>query len=155
MGELDLEPALRGRRPLAEDFEDQPGAVDHLGLGRGLQILLLDRSDRGVDDQKLGRRLLDRRCDRLGLAASEQGRRPSAADLEMEPIGDVDPDRLGEAGGLVQPRLDVAPGIAVAEIGESDDGAGAAGELVGGIAVERAQADCSSSWVSRLIGPSG
>jgi hypothetical protein len=73
----------------------------------------------------------------------------------MEPFGDVDPDRLGETGGFVQPRLDVAPGVAVAEIGESDDGAGAAGELVRGIAVERTQAGCSSSWVSRLIGPSG
>ena len=44
MGELDLQPALGGRRPLAEDFEDQPGAVDHLGLGALLQILLLDRA---------------------------------------------------------------------------------------------------------------
>ena len=44
MGELDLQPPFRGRRPLAEDFEDQPGAVDHLGLGRRLQILLLDRA---------------------------------------------------------------------------------------------------------------
>ena len=44
MGELDLQPAFRGRRALAENLEDQPGAVDHLGLGLLLQILLLDRA---------------------------------------------------------------------------------------------------------------
>ena len=44
MGELDLQPPFRRRRPLAEDLEDQAGAVDHLGLGRRLQVLLLDRA---------------------------------------------------------------------------------------------------------------
>ena len=73
----------------------------------------------------------------------------------MELLGDVDPDRLGEAGRFLEPRLDVAKRIAGAEIGKGDDGAGAAGEFVTGIAVEAAQAPCSSSLVSRLSGLSG
>jgi hypothetical protein len=155
MGELDLQPSFRRRRALPENLQDKPGPVDHLGLGRGLQILLLDRRDRGVDDQKLGLGLDDGLGDRLGLALAEQGRRPGAADPEMELLGDVDPDRLGKPRRLLEPRLDVAKRIAGAEIGKGDDGAGAAGEFVTGIAVEAAQAPCSSSLVSRLSGLSG
>jgi len=73
----------------------------------------------------------------------------------MELVGDVDPDRLGKAGRLLETRLDVAERVAGAEIGEGDDGAGAAGELVFFTAIERAQAPCSSSWASRLSGLSG
>ena len=112
MGELDLQPPLRGRRPLAENLEDQPGAVDHLGLGRRLQILLLDRRDRGVDDDQLGLGLAHRVGDLLDLAGAEQGRGPRLADPEMEPVLDRDADRLGEAGRLVEPRLRVAPRLA-------------------------------------------
>jgi hypothetical protein len=71
MRELDLEPSFGSRRPLAENLEDEPGSVDHLGFGRGLEILLLDRSDRGVDDEELGLVRGDRLGDRFGLALSE------------------------------------------------------------------------------------
>ena len=50
MGKFDLEPAFGGRGPLAENLEDQAGAIDHLGLGPLLQVTLLDRRDRRIDD---------------------------------------------------------------------------------------------------------
>ena len=109
MGELDLEPALRGRRALAENLEDQAGAVDHLGLGPVLEILLLDRGDRGVDDQQLGLRPADRVGDLLDLARAEQGGGLGLADAELEPVLDDHADRLGEPGRLVEPRLGIAP----------------------------------------------
>src|SRR3546814_16003205 len=54
MRQLDLEPPFGGRRALAEDFEDQPGAVDHLGLERGFAVALLDRRQRGLEHAEIG-----------------------------------------------------------------------------------------------------
>jgi hypothetical protein len=73
----------------------------------------------------------------------------------MELVGDVDADRFGEARRLVEARFDVAARRA-AEVGKSDDGAGAAGEIRV-VAVESGgQAPCSSSWAStKLMGLSG
>ena len=77
----------------------------------------------------------------------------------MDLLGDVDADRLGEAGSLVEPRLGVAPCLAataLAEIREGDDGTGTAAEIVVRFAVEDAQAaDSSSSASTRLTGCSG
>ena len=40
-------------RPLAEDLEDQPGAVEHLGVPGALQIALLHRAQLAVDDDQV------------------------------------------------------------------------------------------------------
>ena len=73
----------------------------------------------------------------------------------MEPVGDLDADRLGQAGRLVEARGDVAPAVA-AQLGQCDDGAGAAADLVVGRSFEDAQAAGSSSSVStKLTGCSG
>ncbi|HMJ93315.1 MAG TPA: hypothetical protein VK472_04370 [Allosphingosinicella sp.] len=130
MGELDLEPPFRGSGALSEYLEDQAGSVDHLGLRLLLEILLLDRSDRGVDDDQLGLGLDGGHGDRLDLARSEQGGRLRGADSKMKPVGHVDSDRLGEARGLVQPRLDVPPRIPLPHVGQGDDCAGASGNFV-------------------------
>ena len=74
----------------------------------------------------------------------------------MQPFDDVDADRLGETSSLVEARLDVAGIVVAAEIRKGDDGAGAAREIVVGIAIEDAQAaDSSSSWSMKLTGRSG
>ena len=156
MGELDLEPPLRRRRPLPEDFEDEPRAVDHLGLGRGFQILLLDGGDRSVDDDQLRLVAGDRLRDRLDLARAEQGRGPGRADPEMEPVGHLDSDRLGESGRLLEASVDVAPSPPPAHVGESDDRLGAPGKLAVIRLLENAQAAGSSSSCSmKLTGRSG
>ena len=94
--------------------------------------------DRGVDDDQLGLGQPHRVGDLLDLARPEQGRRARAADLEMEPVLDRDADRLGKARRLVEARLRVAPRLAP-QIGQRDDGAGAAGHFIVRIPVENAQ----------------
>src|SRR5260221_1892194 len=48
--ELDLQPPLMSARPRAENLENQAGAVDDLAVPRLLEVALLDRRDRRVDD---------------------------------------------------------------------------------------------------------
>ena len=50
MGELDLQAPFPRPRPLAEDFEDEPGAVEHLGVPRRFEIALLHRAS--ADDRR-------------------------------------------------------------------------------------------------------
>ena len=54
MGELDLQPPFPRPRALAEDLEDQPGAVEHLGVPRRLEVALLHRRQRMIDDDQPG-----------------------------------------------------------------------------------------------------
>ena len=43
MRQLDLQPAFARARAPAEDLQDQPGAVEHLGVPGLLEIALLHR----------------------------------------------------------------------------------------------------------------
>ena len=54
MRELDLKPALGGCRTLAKDFEDQARPVDDLALELFLEVALLDRRKRTINDDQLG-----------------------------------------------------------------------------------------------------
>jgi hypothetical protein len=146
MGELDLEPPFRGRRPLAEDLEDQAGSVDDLALDRLLQILLLDRRHRPVDDEELGLGLAHRFGDLVDLPLSEQGLGTRRPDLERALVLDVDPDRLGQARRFLEPRLDVSAAGA-AEVRKCDECSCSAGD-VRFVAVENAQTPFSSGMSS-------
>src|SRR5690606_35572438 len=59
MREIDLQPAFLGARPAAEDFKDEPGAIQNLGLELALKIALLNRRKLMVDDDELRPVLLD------------------------------------------------------------------------------------------------
>ena len=118
MRKLDLKPSLGGRGALAEDFEDEAGAVDDLGLGDVLDILLLDRGQRRVDDQQMGIDLGGERLDLVELALSEQAGRARGANAEALAPDNVDADRSGQPGSLVEPRVERAHRLDVNAVGQ-------------------------------------
>ena len=71
--ELDLQPPLLGVRALAEDLQDEPGAVEHLDVPRPLQVALLDGRDGMIDDDEGDVAGGDQRLELLDLAGAEQG----------------------------------------------------------------------------------
>src|SRR5690606_24667640 len=105
--ELDLQAAFRGGRALAENFEDQAGAIDYLALELFLEVALLDRRQRAVDDDQFGRVLLAGSRYALDLAMPEQRRRANLADRDHQRLGHHQPDRQRQAARLLQPRVRV------------------------------------------------
>src|SRR5690606_4396008 len=68
-GELDLQLAFPGAGALAEDLQDQAGAVDDLAVEALLQVALLHRGQLAVDDDDLDLALLHQLVQALDLAA--------------------------------------------------------------------------------------
>jgi hypothetical protein len=54
LGQLDLQLAFVRTRALGEDVEDQAGAVDDAALGELLEVALLHRRERVVDQDQVG-----------------------------------------------------------------------------------------------------
>jgi len=99
-----------GARPRTEDFEDEPGPVDDLGLPLALEVALLNRRQCAVDDDQPDLLLGDRLAEGLYSALPDQGagRRPAEAnDLAGD---DVEIDRPREPDRLVEPRVERANG---------------------------------------------
>src|SRR6185295_7059117 len=145
VSELDLQLALGGRRPLAEYLEDQAGAVDDLGPDLVFQILLLDRGQRRVDDQQSGRFVPREPGNLFDLALAEQGRRPHRAQAERAGGNDVDANRPGQAGGLLDPGVGRPPGSFPGQLGHRDQRAFAARDLDRAVAIEGGQSWSSAS----------
>ena len=104
MRQLDLQPPFPGARAFAEDFQDQRGAVQHLGVPGLLQIALLHRRELGVDDDDFRlERLAPRRrspppcrC-RSGWPASAAPAARCCATDHVEADGGGQADRFGQA----------------------------------------------------------
>ena len=114
MRQLDLERAFPGGGALAEDVQDQAGAVDHLAGPGALQVALLHRRQRRIDDGD-GDVLLGQRVAQRGdlPLAQQRGRAPDAQG-EDSGMHDDEADRGGEADRLGQPRLGGAPVVSAA-----------------------------------------
>ena len=77
--ELDLHRPFARARALAEDVEDEPGAVDDLAAPLALEVALLHRAERGVHHGESGRVPGDRLAEGGDLALAEQGGGPVGA----------------------------------------------------------------------------
>ena len=145
MRELDLQSAFGGRRPLAEDLEDQTGAVDHLRADLLLQILLLDRGQRRIDNEQTGSLLFRRFGDLLDLPFAKQRRGPHFTNAQRPSGDDIDADRRCQALRFLDTRFGRAARAFAPELGNGDDRALAASDLDRAIAVEIIQDSLSSS----------
>ncbi len=101
---LDLQRAFAGARAPAENFQNEAGAVEHLGVPGLFQIALLHRRERAVHHHDAGFEAFDETGDLLDLALAEIGRRMQRAKqhdaglLDVEIDGAGEPDRLVELG---------------------------------------------------------
>ena len=96
---------------LSEDFEDEPGAVDHLGLPAPFEVALLHRAERGVDDDEANRALSNDGAQILDIAAAEQRRRDRPRNAHDLRADDVEVDRPRQRDRLVEAGFERAPGI--------------------------------------------
>ena len=104
MGELDLQRALGGPGSAAEDFENKPGAVDHLAAERPFKISLLRRRQGAVEDDKIDVLGFDFGGDGFNLALADVGRRPNGAERHGLGAHDRKVDRSCEPDRLLAAR---------------------------------------------------
>src|SRR5581483_4362570 len=97
MRELHLQAALAGMRPLPEDFQNQPGAVDDLRVPCLFQIALLHRRERGVDEHESGVMRTHDAGEFFHLALAEISRRTNGRKRNDACVCDLEIDRAREA----------------------------------------------------------
>ena len=106
LGELDLELALGADGVLGEDVEDQLRPVDHPRLQRILELLLLDRRELVVDDQRLGARALEGLLQLLELALPDVRARVGPFPVLDELGYRLDAGRARQLAKLAEERVD-------------------------------------------------
>jgi hypothetical protein len=144
MCELHLQPTFGGCSALSEDLENETGSVDHLRPDLFLQIFLLNRGQRGIDDEESCAFLPREFGHFLDLALPEEGRGPDRPNAKRSLGNDVDADRFRQAFRLLDARFSRAPGGFAGKFRDRDDRAFAARDLDRTIAVESVQDEPSS-----------
>src|SRR5262245_51556809 len=102
---FDLQRAFARARALAENFEDQAGAVEHLGVPGLFEIALLHGGERAIDDHQAGIKGLHQAGDFLDLALADIGRGPDIGDGNDAGFDARKIDRAREPDRLFEPRL--------------------------------------------------
>src|SRR5690349_9359395 len=103
MGEFDLQRPLPRGGAAAEDFENEAGAVKHLGAPLLLEVSLLDGRKLGVDDNQFGFRLLHAPGNFRDLARTEKCRGFGRCDGSDNRLLDFEVDGARQAYGFLQP----------------------------------------------------
>ena len=109
MGQFDLQRALAGLRPLPENLQDQPGAVDDLGLPGAFEIALLHRRQNAIDDDEIDALAGHPLGELVHLAGSEERPRPRIGERHGDACNDVEVDGPGKADRLLDAGIAVAP----------------------------------------------
>jgi hypothetical protein len=109
--QFDLQPAFAGPGALAEDFQDQAGTVNDLAFPGLFQIALLNRGQRGIDDDQgdfsLAFRcfwfvVVDEMAEALDGAGAEKCCRAGPAQGHDFGMGDREINGVRQADGFVQ-----------------------------------------------------
>jgi hypothetical protein len=101
---LDLQRAFAGARAPAENFQDQTGAIEHLGAPRPFQIALLHRRQRTVHHHDVGVMGFDQSGKLVDLAGAKVRRRPHRAEHDDARLHDLKIDGAGKADSFVETR---------------------------------------------------
>ncbi len=113
MRKFDLKRALLGLGASAENFEDQPGPVENLGIPGLLEITLLDRRQCAIHHDKFDLVSRDKTDNLFDLPLSEISRGTDLAHRCNQGIGNRQVDGPRQARGFLQPRLGIANGMRI------------------------------------------
>jgi len=144
MREFDLQAPFGSRCTLAEDLQNQAGAIYDLALELLFQIALLDRRKRTIDNDQLSLVLLAGHGNILNLPLAEERCRAWLANGHDEGIGHFDANCQCEAFRLFEPGIGVLPAHSTQDR-TYDEGARTARYLSRKIVLENCYA--SPGWV--------
>src|SRR5262249_35637203 len=100
---LDLQRAFAGAGALAENLQNETGAVEHLRVPRLLEIALLHGRDRAVHDDQVDIERLGDAGNLIDLAFAEIGRGADFGDRHQPGLDDIESDGAREADRLFEP----------------------------------------------------
>src|SRR5260221_5150999 len=101
-----------GTRPGTEDFENEAGAIDDFAFPRALEIALLHRGDRRIDDGNPNALRLDGFTQLCDNTAAQQCRGPQLAQRQDFRARDIEIDRPRQSHRFLETWLRRAAAIA-------------------------------------------
>ena len=144
MREFHLKTTFRRSGPLAEDFENETGPVDHLDANLVFQVPLLDGTQLRIDDQQFCFTVSDNLRDLFHLPAAQKGCGARCTNAISVRRNDIQTNRKRKPPSLLQPRGNVKAAIPV-DLRKDQNRTSTARKFI--FAVEREAAQSSSSSV--------